>query len=96
MTRKNTMTDLVTELEELEQTPAIQTMIEEAKAGEYHDFKNKKYICGKVALVQLLGDAGLDALRMRVMDGEFDEEADADDIADLDAWVKSAGIPSFK
>ena len=53
--------------------------IEEAKRGEYHDYKNEKYVCGKVALCSLLEDAGLYALSARVKDGEFDESPDEQD-----------------
>lgn len=77
--RKSTMVELVEELEKLPLTPYIQEMIDEAKAGEYHDYKNQKYDCGKVAVVGKLRQAGLDALAKRVMNGEFDEEADEGD-----------------
>ena len=74
---KSTMIELVTELEAIApRTPQIEFMIAEARAGEYHDYKNEKYVCGKMAVVELLGKAGLMELRARVMDGEFDEEAD--------------------
>ena len=81
--KKDTRTDLVTELQKVEQTPLVLRIIEEAKAGEFHDFKNKKYVCGKIALVGLLREAGIEWLRQRVIDGEFDETADEEDKAEL-------------
>lgn len=73
------MVELVEELEKLDATPAIQEMISEAKAGEYHDYKNNKYACGKVAVVGKLRSAGLDDLANRVINGEFDEVPDEED-----------------
>lgn len=73
------MVELVQELEKLDPSNAINEMIAEAKAGEYHDYKNQKYACGKVAVVGKLRAAGLLDLAARVIDGEFDEEADAED-----------------
>ena len=45
--RKPTMVELVDELKKLPQIPDVIYMIEEAKAGEYHDPKNQKHPCGK-------------------------------------------------
>lgn len=77
--RKSTMVELVDELRLLPQTPVIEKMIEEALAGEYHDFKNVKYACGKMASYKILMQAGHRALAARIANGEFDEEADEDD-----------------
>lgn len=78
--KKSTMVELVQELEALPQTPAIEEMIAEARAGEYHDYKNNKYVCGKFAVAGKLDAAGLFDLSRRVKDGEFDEEADEEDL----------------
>ena len=49
MREKSTMVELVQELEAVTpRTPLVEKMILEAKAGEYHDYKNNKYACGKV------------------------------------------------
>lgn len=80
--RKSTMVELVEELRKLPQTPKVLTMIEEALAGEYHDYKNDKYVCGKVASAGLLRQMGGPehvALAKRIEEGEFDEQADAED-----------------
>lgn len=79
MRDKDTRIHLVEELEKLPSTPGIEEMIQEAKAGEYHDYKNNKYACGKVAVVGKLLSEGLNELADRVKRGEFDERPDEDD-----------------
>lgn len=64
----------------LELMSLYQETIHEAIAGEYHDFKNDKYPCGKVAVVGRLQKLGFNDLAKRVMQGEFDEKPDADDV----------------
>ena len=91
--KKSTMVELVQELEAITpRTPEIEEMITEAKAGEYHDFKNQKYVCGKVAVVGKLTAAGLKELANRVINGEFDEEADEDDKAMLKRDALAGGF----
>lgn len=77
--KKSTMVELVDELRKLPQTPLITMMIGEALAGEYHDYKNDKYVCGKMASSSLLRTEGHIDLARRIEDGEFDEEADEQD-----------------
>ncbi len=91
------MVELVQELESLPKSPGLDFIIKEAKAGQYHDFKNEKYDCGKVALVDHLTALGLAPIAQRVIDGEFDEKPDAEDIemlksiAPRSAW-KALGL----
>lgn len=80
---KDTRFELVEELQKVPSSPQIEEIIREAKAGEYHDYKNQKYACGKVTVVGKLRQAGLPELARRVMDGEFDEQPDAEDIAEM-------------
>lgn len=54
-------------------------MIEEAKAGQYHDYKNTKYLCGKLESSQRLRRLGHTDLAVRIENGEFDERADEED-----------------
>lgn len=76
----DTRIHLVAELEKIQpRTPQIELIISEAKAGEYHDYKNKKYTCGKFEAVSKLSAAGLGDLAKRVRSGEFDEQADEED-----------------
>jgi hypothetical protein len=88
--KKSTMTDLVEELLKVKQYPEIVFMIQEAKAGEYHDFKNKKYACGKAQsagmldhLAYIYKDIALQELSARIKAGEFDEEANEEDKANM-------------
>lgn len=80
MIRKSTMVELVEELRKLPKSPEIDFMIEEALAGEYHDYKHEKYICGKLESSQRLRGLGYPQLARRIEQGEFDEPADFDDI----------------
>ncbi|OED40243.1 hypothetical protein ACH42_17165 [Endozoicomonas sp. (ex Bugula neritina AB1)] len=67
--RKSTMVELVEELQKLPQSPDIEYMIEEAKAGEYHDYKNIKYDCGKIESSQRLRKLGYPELAIRIEQG---------------------------
>jgi hypothetical protein len=80
--RKSTMVELVDELTKRNKDGKYDELISEAKAGEYHDYKNKKHACGKVAFC---ADASkfpeLNDLIQDVQHGVYDEVADADDKA---------------
>ncbi len=80
MSSKSTMVELVAELKKLPRSPEIDFMIKEALAGEYHDYKNQKYDCGKMESSQRLRKLGYPELAQRIEQGEYDEEADADDV----------------
>lgn len=84
------------ELEKLPSTPAIQEMIIEAKAGEYHDYKNEKYVCGKVAVSGKLRAEGLIDLAKRVENGDFDEECDEQDKEYLRKILSQNNLDSAK
>jgi hypothetical protein len=88
------MFELVSELKKLAPSPAITEIIREAMAGEYHDYKNKKYVCGKVEAYNKLTTAGrfdtdkkrgkaLIDLADQIKQGFYDEEADEDDKAEM-------------
>lgn len=100
--RKDTRVHLVADIEALlksgniDSTPLIQLILEEARAGEYHDYKNEKYACGKVEVVDKLRSAGLVALAKRVMSGEFDEVADEEDKARMRAMLPKSMWPILK
>jgi ribosome assembly protein YihI (activator of Der GTPase) len=94
--RKSTMVELVQELEKLPWSPQLAVIIEEAKAGEYHDYKNQKYVCGKVAAVARLEAIGLSDIADRIKKGEFDEEADAQDKAVLLRDMAEMGMDPAK
>lgn len=93
---KSTMVELVEELERLPSCDEVKFLIAEARLGEYHDFKNNKYACGKMALAGLLyefcktqPDLADDFMRIRkdVVGGEYDEEADDQDRATMCAFI---------
>ncbi len=92
MKRKSTMVELVDELKNLPQSPELDFIIQEALAGEYHDYKNKKYTCGKVESHNKLKKLGHDDLANRIANGEFDEEADEQDKAELKKSALEGGF----
>lgn len=86
--RKSTMVELVQELEKLiaaaprgPQRDGLKFMLKEAINGEYHDYKNKKYACGKFESYNRLIKLGFPELANRIKNGEFDEVADEEDKA---------------
>lgn len=94
--RKSTMVELVDELKRLTPPKALDHLykdtIAEALKGEYHDFKNDKYVCGKVAVVGRLHQLGFTSLAKRVVNGEFDEEADEQDKAEMKRAALAGGF----
>lgn len=100
MTRKSTMVEFVDELKQLlerfsplsKEHEGLSFMIVEALAGEFHDYKNKKYVCGKVAASSMLRQLGFIPLAKRIEDGEFDEVADEDDRAMLRSDALAGGF----
>lgn len=88
-TNKDTRVELVAELEKI--TPinnghklALEALIKEAKAGQFHDYKSKKYAAfEKVQLVTYLLALGLEALATQVKNGDYDEMADEEDLAEM-------------
>ena len=62
---------------------AIRKIIKLAKAGEFHDYKNQQFVCGKIEASKMLRAAGLIDLAKQIENGDYDETADADDIAML-------------
>ncbi len=78
--RKSTIVELVKELAERNSDNKYDEMIFEAQSGEYHDFKNNKYVCGKVELVDKLSKfPELEDIRKAVINGDYDESPDEDD-----------------
>lgn len=88
---KSTMVELVIELEKLKQELPescfeIHEMIKDAKSGEYHDYKNKKYDCGKmesyIKLKEIAKKYDVNFARTIAEDianGMYDESADEQD-----------------
>jgi hypothetical protein len=99
--RKSTIEHLPKEIEALipesERTPLIKRIIEEAMIGEFHDFKNDKYVCGKMAVVSLMRetkDERLQPLINAVINGDYDEPADNNDVMNMRKdWTDSGSDP---
>lgn len=102
---KSTMIELVQELEKLQPTtPQIEEMIREAKAGEFHDYKNEKYLCGKMAIATIISQIlpthqqfkeQLTNIRNDVIEGEYDETPEDDDKERMVAALKENGSESL-
>ena len=86
------MVELVDELKKLPTSPMINFMIEEALAGEYHDYKNNKYTCGKMESATRLYELGYKELSQRIKEGEFDEVADESDKAEMKLYALAGGF----
>jgi hypothetical protein len=103
--RKSTITDLSNDIRQavpnFKENEHIMEIIRQAQAGEFHDFKNTTYACGKMMLVQMLSEVNEKALipiRQAVIDGEYDESPDAEDQAQIKKdWLENGGDEdSFK
>lgn len=80
--KKSTIIDLVVELTALNPDGVLDAIIAEAQAGEFHDYKNNKYTCGKMALVELLQPfERCNSIRLDVINGVYDESPDEEDKA---------------
>jgi hypothetical protein len=82
---KSTMIELVTELEKIPQCEEVDYMIAEARSGEYHDSKNRKYVCGKAGFCAVAVaftkrnpsiEEYLKPLVKAIENGDYDEPAD--------------------
>lgn len=89
------MVELVTELE-ARNTPdgRYNQLIEEARAGEFHDYKNDKYICGKVEFVRIVASKfpELQDIAEEFKAGVYDEQPDEEDKAMMRADMKANGM----
>jgi hypothetical protein len=84
----DTRYEFVDELKKLPKSSMIDEMIKEAKAGEFHDYKNNKYVCGKMAAQSILSKLGHKDLAKRIVYGDFDETPDEEDNKKLDSYLK--------
>ncbi len=105
--RKSTMVELVQELDSRNVDNLYDNIIEEAKAGEFHDYKNDKYLCGKMALIEKLSKfPELKYIETQVRNGDYDESPDDDDKRLMaeglkgsvvgEAMIKIMGLDKFK
>ncbi len=70
--KKDTRFELVEELQKLDRDD-LKELIDEAKAGEFHDFQNNKYAMPKMTLVNMLREKGLEDIAQQVIRGDYDE-----------------------
>jgi len=96
---KSTITDLPKDIQAVvpnfKENAAIMEIIRQAQAGEFHDFKNTTYVCGKVALVEMLQETNepkLISIAKAVVNGEYDESPDEEDKAMMKKdWLDDGG-----
>lgn len=88
MEKKKTNVDLVLELETRNST-LYSKLIEDAKANHFHDYKAPDFILmPKFYLVDRLAEfPELYDIRDRVIDGEFDEMADEEDMEEMRKYL---------
>lgn len=97
--RKSTIKELPNDIKlaipEWEQNDKLKKIIKEAEQGEFHDFKNKKYVCGKVqvhAMLFAIKDQRLNKIIHDVTHGEYDESPDAEYKAAMrKEWIQNGG-----
>jgi hypothetical protein len=87
--------EIMEAIPEWESIPAVKQIVEEALIGEFHDYKNTKYDCGKIEVVSLMTackDQRLLPMIEGVMNGDYDEHADETDIANMKKdWIAGGG-----
>jgi len=107
--KKSTMVEMVVELKKMHPYPEVKVMIAEALAGEYHDFKNTKYDCGKVEsnkkinlIMKLYPDCMEQGKKIAndITNGVYDEPPDEDDKKRLavglsDGMKKMLGLEDY-
>ena len=92
--RKDTRTDLVEALSHKPPSAGLREIVDLAKRGEFHDYKNTLFDAPKAALVMKLARLGPEFRDIidDVMEGKYDEEADESDVAMLKRdWLKDGG-----
>lgn len=96
---KTTIIDLPNDIQQalpnFKENKLVMEIIRQAKAGEFHDFKNTTHVCGKMAVVKMLYEAdepALMSIRQAVIDGDYDESPDDDDKAKMKKdWLDDGG-----
>ena len=96
---KSTITDLPNDIRiavpHSERNAYVKEIIKQAERGEFHDFKNKLYACGKAQLAHMLHEANEPSLlpiRQAVIHGEYDESPDEIDKAMMKKdWLDNGG-----
>lgn len=90
----DTRKELVEELEKLlpmcgaTKVQKVRAIMEEAKRGDFHDYKSP-HAAPKAELVLRLRAAALNVFARRVIKGDFDEHADAEDQASISLELRN-------
>ena len=105
MKTKSTITDLPNDIRiavpNSEINFCIQEIIRQAQCGEFHDFKNTNYACGKIQLVNMLrvaNNIALEPIIEAVINGDYDESPDEEDKEKMkNDWLENGGtIQSYE
>ncbi len=99
MTKKSTITNLPNDIRaavpNFEKSTYLCDIIKQAEAGEFHDFKNTTYTCGKTQLAHMLYESvhpELIPIRQAVINGDYDESPDIEDKAAMKKdWLENGG-----
>lgn len=81
--KKSTTVELVRELIQRNEQGRYNYLIVKAKSGMYHDFKSWVPAPKAVLVEDLHRFSELEDIRSAVIEGVYDEEADAEDLEDL-------------
>lgn len=86
-----TTVDLVNDLLERESTTNRDEILRLARNGEFHDFKTER-VTPKRDLYALLVLAELEDLALRVIEGDYDEEPDEEDLMALRKHLNGVSV----
>lgn len=97
--KKSTITDLPNDIKAAvpnwQDNALVKEIITQAEQGEFHDFKNKRYVCGKVQVAHMLYEANdrrLLNIRQAIVNGDYDESPDEEDEAMMKKdWIDNGG-----
>lgn len=97
--KKSTITDLPNDIKAAvpnwQDNALVKEIITQAEQGEFHDFKNKRYVCGKVQVADMLYEANdrrLFNIRQAIVNGDYDESPDEEDEAMMKKdWIENGG-----
>lgn len=94
-TIKDLPNDICKAVPEFKENAKIMEIIRLAQSGEFHDFKNTQFACGKIALFRFLNDAEepkLLPVADDVKNGVYDKSPDDEDRAQMKKdWLADGG-----
>jgi len=99
MSRKSTTRDLALELSKLDHEGELREIISNCINNVYHDFKSDRMtpkvdLCYDLyVLAKELSRGDIMEVRVRVINGEFDDRADESDKREMAQWLKEDNAP---